>query len=237
MTTAPIPAPDTENGPQTPARRVSTVEAATLVLETEHSPAVTNNYGACTRAGFHVSEGPDRKARIHYRFPNLNILDPDRVSSRDRWRISRANVNVYALTLAESGWTVEHKTVTTGAILLASPPPTVDQANEMLWAAVNALRADGQTIMAASLARPVAYMLEGVIGEEHGPADRPLPSSDCHSCGGTGNVYAAHGEFTNQECCCDHAHCRCGTCDAFPCERVQQALAIARAVTAAGTGR
>jgi hypothetical protein len=107
-------------GPSTPA----VVRAAALLLAPSHTPATINAYGACTRAGYAVNPGPDGRARIHHRFPNLNVLDPNRLPQEQRWTIARREANAYAATLEAAGWTVERKTVTTGAILLASPPAT-----------------------------------------------------------------------------------------------------------------
>jgi len=105
-------------GPSVPA----VVRAAALLLAPAHTAAVRNAYGSCTAAGYAVTAGTDGRARVHHRFPNLNVLDPARMSNAQRWTEARRQANAYAATLEAAGWTVERKTVTTGAILLAAPP-------------------------------------------------------------------------------------------------------------------
>ncbi|NUR01317.1 MAG: hypothetical protein HOY79_33775 [Streptomyces sp.] len=105
-------------GPTVPA----VVRAAALLLAPDHAPAVRNTYGACSRAGYAVNPGPDGQARIHHRFPNLNLFHPDRLSQEQRWAVARRQAEAYAATFEAAGWTVVRKTVTTGAILLATPP-------------------------------------------------------------------------------------------------------------------
>lgn len=104
------------------------VQAAATVLATAHTPAAVNSYGACARPGYSVNPGPGGRARIHHRFPNLNILDPNRLPQAQRWTEARARADAYAVTLEAAGWTVERRTVTTGAILLAAPPTAAGQA-------------------------------------------------------------------------------------------------------------
>lgn len=108
---------------------VAVVRAAAAVLATAHTAAVRNDYGACTVPGYAVAESTHGLARVHHQLPNLNLLDPNRLSGQERWAQCRARVNAYAATLEAAGWTVEHKTVTTGAILLASPPDTAPTAH------------------------------------------------------------------------------------------------------------
>lgn len=218
---------------ETPAQAV--VRAAAGLLATEHSPAVRNDYGACTRPGYAVTESTQGLARIHHQLPNLKLSDPNRLSSSQRWAECRDRVHEYATTLEAAGWTVERKTVTTGAILIASPPPLVDEVNETLWRAVNLLRTVGQTVMPLPVAGPLADMLETAIGEEHGP--RPQEDvSPCYGCGGTGERYDGTGPdghiWSGVECCCSHPHCVCGECGAFPCDTVRNALAVARGMLA-----
>jgi hypothetical protein len=212
------------------------VRAAAVVLAFEHTPAVRNEYGACVEAGFSVNPGPDGRARVHHQLPNLNLLDPNRMSNQARWAECRARVTEYAATLRAGGWTVKEKTVTTGAILLASPPPTADQAHETLWQAINLLRAEGQMALPMPVAGPVADMLEAVIAEEHAPRAQEEPSN-CYGCGGTGERYDGTGpeghSWSGVACCCSHPHCTtCRECGAFPCEAVRNALAVALGVLA-----
>ncbi|MFI5814924.1 hypothetical protein ACIA7S_28695 [Streptomyces sp. NPDC051643] len=107
-------------GPSVPV----VVRAAALLLDPTHTAATINAYGACTAPGYSVNPGPDGRARIHHRFPNLNPTDPNRLPQDQRWTEARAQANAYAATLETAGWTVERKTVTTGAIVLAVPPET-----------------------------------------------------------------------------------------------------------------
>jgi len=98
------------------------VRAATEALAPHYAPAVLNDYGACSVAGFRVNPGTEGRARVHYQLPHLSLSDPNRMSTNARWSAQRVQVAVYAAVLRTAGWTVEEKTVTTGAILLASPP-------------------------------------------------------------------------------------------------------------------
>ncbi|MEU2426944.1 hypothetical protein ABZ619_39030 [Streptomyces sp. NPDC007851] len=104
------------------------VRAAAEVLAPEHTPAARNDWGACTEAGFSVNPGTNGRARVHHQLPNLNLYDPNRLSGHARWAVCRARVETYAATLRAAGWTVEERTVTTGAILLASPPGPIKDA-------------------------------------------------------------------------------------------------------------
>ncbi|MDX3694963.1 hypothetical protein PV726_32420 [Streptomyces europaeiscabiei] len=59
---------------------------------------------------------------MHHQLPPIDLADPDRASSEERWREQQREVSAYAGTLEAEGWTVERVTVTTGPILLAVPP-------------------------------------------------------------------------------------------------------------------
>jgi hypothetical protein len=224
-------------GPTVPAA----VRAAALALAPDHTAATINAYGACSRAGYAVNPVADGRARIHHRFPTLNVLDPNRLSQDQRWTVARRKANAYALTLETAGWTVEHKTVTTGTILLAAPPPTIDQIRETLGRAVEALHGDGQTLVPAAAAGPLADLLDTVTEETHGPAPQPgTADSSCHGCGGTGQVYLGTGPdghaWSDTECCCSHRHCTCGSCDGFPCARARSAYDVALGLLSAAPG-
>ncbi|MCZ0984172.1 hypothetical protein O1L60_46275 [Streptomyces diastatochromogenes] len=128
-----------------------------------------------------------------------------------------------------------------GAILLASPPPTADQVHEALGRAVEALHQDGQTLVPAAAASPLADLLDTVTEETHGPAPQPeTTESSCHGCGGTGQVYLGTGPdghaWSGTECCCSHRHCTCGSCDGFPCSRVRSAYDVALGLLSAAPG-
>ncbi|MGR3875757.1 DUF3560 domain-containing protein (plasmid) [Streptomyces graminifolii] len=126
---------DTETAAQ------AVVRAAAGLLATEHTPAVRNDYGACTHPGYAVGESTQGLARVHHQLPNLKLSDPNRLSSDARWAECRARVNEYAATLEAAGWSVERKTVTTGAILIASPPAPVEEPEDTLKSAARRARA------------------------------------------------------------------------------------------------
>jgi hypothetical protein len=92
------------------------------VLAGKHRAAATGEYGACTAPGFRVGPGTDGKARVHHQMPPIDLTDPYRASSEERWQEQQREVATYASTLEAEGWTVERVTVTTGPILLAVPP-------------------------------------------------------------------------------------------------------------------
>ncbi|MDX3126566.1 hypothetical protein [Streptomyces scabiei] len=98
------------------------VRSAAAVLAVEHPAVALNQYGRCTGAGFRVAEGPDGRARVSHQAPPVDLLDPDRPSSEERWEDQRRAVDEYARTLEAVGWAVERKTVLTEPIALAVPP-------------------------------------------------------------------------------------------------------------------
>nr|WP_024126160.1 hypothetical protein [Streptomyces sp. FR1]AHE38778.1 hypothetical protein pFRL3_1c [Streptomyces sp. FR1] len=98
------------------------VRAAAVALATKHTVAVHNEYGSCVTPGYVVALGDGDRARVHHQMPPVDLTDPERLSSTERWEEKRAQVAAYAETLDAAGFTVEQKTVTTGPILLAAPP-------------------------------------------------------------------------------------------------------------------
>ncbi|MHB9861918.1 hypothetical protein [Streptomyces sp. YIM S03343] len=134
------------------------VAAAGHILAFAHTAATVNDYGACTAAGYSANPGPDGRARIHRRFPNLNILDPNRVSQEQRWAQARTYARKYAATLEAAGWTVEHRTVTTGAILLAAPPRPDDTLRPFTVTVAGPDRDEGKA--------PYTYVVDAVSAEQ-----------------------------------------------------------------------
>ncbi|MFM9452448.1 hypothetical protein [Streptomyces europaeiscabiei] len=98
------------------------VTDAAAILAGEHRAAAIGKYGACTAPGFRVGPGTGGRARVHHQLPPIDLTDPDRASSEERWREQQREVSAYAGTLEAEGWTVDRVTVTMGPILLAVPP-------------------------------------------------------------------------------------------------------------------
>jgi hypothetical protein len=98
------------------------VRVTAAVLAAMHPAAGHNEYGACVTAGFRVTPDSDAQARIHHQLPSLDLTDPDRPSSHERWAEQRARVAEYATTLEADGFTVDRREVLTGPILLTTPP-------------------------------------------------------------------------------------------------------------------
>ncbi|MEU3399429.1 hypothetical protein [Streptomyces filamentosus] len=128
-----------------------------------------------------------------------------------------------------------------------SAPSTLD-ATQTLTRAYELLEDDPLGQHLGPLRQPLADLLgHHLAANRHGPILPPetLPdpvldevfgrpsSSTCSSCGGTGVRYAGTGpeghQWTDVECCCQHDHCRCGACGAYPCDEVQALLAVATA--------
>ncbi|MBP5926733.1 hypothetical protein F3K32_42770 [Streptomyces sp. LBUM 1483] len=104
------------------AGTLTVVESAAAALAVEHQAVTLNGYGRCTAAGYRVAEGLDGRARVSHQTPPVDLLDPDRPSSEERWEEQRRAVDAYASTLEASGWAVERKTVLTEPIALALAP-------------------------------------------------------------------------------------------------------------------
>ncbi|MGW0334349.1 hypothetical protein ACWD0J_21180 [Streptomyces sp. NPDC003011] len=104
------------------------------------------------------------------------------------------------------------------------------------------------------LRQPLADLIDHHLGaDRHGPIPalkaQPDPvldevfgrhgSSACCSCGDTGVRYDGVGadghQWSGEQCCCQHHHCRCGACGGYPCEEVRYLLAVATAVLQAST--
>lgn len=121
-------------------------------------------------------------------------------------------------------------------------------ATETLTRAYELLEDDPLGRHLGPLRQPLADLLgHHLAADRHGPI--PLPetmpdptldevfrrpdSGTCSSCGGTGVRYDGAGpeghQWTDVECCCQHDHCRCGACGAYPCDEVQALLAVATA--------
>ncbi|WP_333745800.1 hypothetical protein [Streptomyces sp. IBSBF 2950] len=104
------------------AGTLTVVESAAAALAVEHQAVTLNQYGRCTTAGYRVAEGLDGRARVNHQMPPVDLLDPDRQSSAERWEEQRRAVDAYARTLEAVGWVVERKPVVTGPIALALAP-------------------------------------------------------------------------------------------------------------------
>lgn len=123
---------------------------------------------------------------------------------------------------------------------MSSDLQRVEQAWETIDRAVENLRASqlpaytGQLVAGSPLVGPLADWLESLATDEHGPTVQDAPDNSCYSCGGTGEVYLGTGPdghaWSGDPCCCSHEHCKCGACGGYPCEQVQYALAVARAI-------
>jgi hypothetical protein len=98
------------------------VRVTAAVLAEEHPAAAHNEYGSCVAPGFCVALGTDEQARVHHQLPPVDLTDPDRQSSHERWAEQRTRVAMYADTLEADGFTVDRREVPSGPILLAMPP-------------------------------------------------------------------------------------------------------------------
>ncbi|MBP5896359.1 hypothetical protein [Streptomyces scabiei] len=102
-------------------RAVAAVRAVAVVLAAKHTAVTRNAYGSCDGAGYAVAPGSEDRARVHHQLPPVDLTDPDRQSSTERWEEQRARVAEYADTLEAAGFTVDRLTVPTGPIVLAAP--------------------------------------------------------------------------------------------------------------------
>lgn len=67
-------------------------------------PAGYNEYGSVIEPGYKVEASSDGAVRVSHKMPEADLLDPDRLSSDERWRIRIEACAKYAGALRSAGW-------------------------------------------------------------------------------------------------------------------------------------
>ncbi|MFC8570784.1 phiSA1p31-related protein [Streptomyces sp. NPDC057245] len=124
---------------------------------------------------------------------------------------------------------------------------TPDSAVATLTRAYELLEDEAATQHLGVLRQPLADLFaQHLSGDRHGPIPTAAPaepdptvdealtrpgSGACYSCGDTGVRYEGVGadghQWSTEQCCCQHEHCRCGACGGFPCEEVDAVVHLA----------
>jgi hypothetical protein len=88
------------------------LDATTELWGAGHAPVEVNEYGSCIGPGYKVESSNDvDTVRIEHKLPEPDLLDPDRMSSDERYLARLAAQQAYAVTLRAAGWTVKERTV------------------------------------------------------------------------------------------------------------------------------